>query len=190
MLAGLGELLQRDDSLPATASTSLPCSLKTGAGSFPDQITLELRQCPKQMEDQAAAGCRSVDVFGDGSEADAFGLQFRDDLDEVLHRSAETVELPDRERVTSPGITNSFRQTGSIGSDARGLVFEQLLTASLAQCVELQRRILITGGDPCVADRSHEMWFVRFLVEFGQCPTYRRMARFADRICGSRETVL
>lgn len=81
MLACLGELLRRDNSLPATASTSFPGGLETGAGSLPDQITLELRQCPELMKDQATTGCRGVDVFGDGPEAYAFGLQFRDDLD-------------------------------------------------------------------------------------------------------------
>lgn len=80
MLAGLRELLRRDDSLPATAATSLPCGLETGAGSLPDQITLELRQCPKQMKDHAAARCRGVDVFGDRSEPDTFGFQFGDDF--------------------------------------------------------------------------------------------------------------
>ena len=179
MLAGLGELLRRDDSLPATAPTSLPRGLETGASSLPDQITLELRQCAKQMKDQAAARCCGVDVFGDRSEPDAFGLQFGDDLDEVLHRSAETVELPDRERVTSPDIANGFRQSWAIGLRSRCLVLENLFAAGLAQRIELQGGILISGGDPCVANGGHEVG----------CPFSRRMRTVSDlpfhgKVCG------
>lgn len=68
MLARPGEFLRSDDRLATTAPAPFLCGLQTGAGSLPDQIALELRQCPKQMKDQAAARCRGVDVFGDGSE--------------------------------------------------------------------------------------------------------------------------
>lgn len=66
MLAGFGKFLRGYDDLSATASAAFLCGLQTGTCSFPDQIALELCQRTEQVEDQATAGCRGVDVFGDG----------------------------------------------------------------------------------------------------------------------------
>lgn len=170
MLTGFGKFLRGYDDLSATASAALLCGLQTGTCSFPDQIALELRHRPEQVEDQATAGCRGVDVFDDGSEADAFGLQLGDDLDEVLHRPAETVELPDCERVAIADVADRLRQSGPVSLHAGCLILEQPFTTYFAQSVELQGGVLVAGGDPCIADRGHETWFVRSSVEFGHCP--------------------
>ena len=126
-------------------------------GSFPDEISFELGQRLEQVEDQATARCRGVGVFGDGPEADTFGFKLGDNLEQVLHRSAQAVELPDGEGVAVSSIARGFSQPRPIGFHTRCLVFEQLLAARLTQSVELQRRILVAGGDPCVANRGHEV---------------------------------
>jgi hypothetical protein len=164
MLAGFGKFLRGYDDLSATASAAFFCGLQTGTCSFPDQIALELRQRAEQVEDQATAGCRGVDVFGDGSEADAFGLQFGDDLDEVLHRPAEAVELPDCERIAVPNVADRLRQSGPVSFHAGCLILEQPFATCFAQSVELQGGVLLAGGDSCIADRGYETWFVRFAV--------------------------
>ncbi len=156
MLPGLCELLRGYNRLAASAAAPFLCCLESGAGSFPNEIAFELGQRPEQMEDQATAKCRGVDAFGDGPEADAFGLQFGDDLDEVLHRSAQAIEPPDRKRVAVSSIAHGLSQPRPIGFHTRCLVFEHFLAARLAQGIELQRRILVAGGYPCVADRGHE----------------------------------
>jgi hypothetical protein len=136
-------LIWCNDGLTATAPATFLRSLQPCSGPLPDEITLELRQCPKKMEDQATAGGRGVNVFGDGPEADAFALQFGDDLNQMFHRPTETVELPDREGVAVTRITNSLNQAGPIGLHTRCLVLEQLLAARLPQGADLQRSILV-----------------------------------------------
>ena len=64
MLAGFGKFVRGYDDLSATASAAFLCGLQTGTCSFPDQIALELCQRAEQVEDQATAGCRGVDVWG------------------------------------------------------------------------------------------------------------------------------
>lgn len=60
------------------------------------------------MEDQAAARCGGIDVFGEGAEVHASGFQLSDDLYQVLHRWPETVKLPDRKRVAVPRFPESL----------------------------------------------------------------------------------
>lgn len=45
------------DRLPAAATASFLWGLKTGAGSFTDQVALELGQGPEQVEHQAQNPC-------------------------------------------------------------------------------------------------------------------------------------
>ena len=51
------------------------------------------------MEDQAAAGRRRIDSFGQRPMTDAPRFEGRHGVDEVGQRSAETIELPDHENV-------------------------------------------------------------------------------------------
>lgn len=138
--------------MSAATTTALLCRLKPGSGSFPNQISLELRECAEQVEYEAAAGSCRVDVFGDGPEADALGFQFGDDLNQVLHRSAEPVELPHRECVALASIVDGLGQPRAIGFHTGCSVFKELLASGLSQSIELQSGILIGGGDPCVSD--------------------------------------
>ena len=137
MLTGLCKLVRRHDGLAPTTLAAFLCGPQARTGSFPDQIAFELGESPEQMKDQSASGCRRVDILGDGAETNTLGLQLCDDLDQMFHRPTETIELPDRQRVAVPGITNGLSQSWPIGFHARRLVLEQLLAAGFLQGVDL-----------------------------------------------------
>ena len=60
---------------------------------------LELGERAKEVKDQPTTAAVGVDGFGERSEADAALVKVVDDLDQVLQRPREAVELPDHQRV-------------------------------------------------------------------------------------------
>lgn len=66
-----------------------------------NQPTLKLSEGREDVKYQLArwAGCVDEPI-ADGSKADATIAQLLDQLDQVMHRSAESVESPDDKRVT------------------------------------------------------------------------------------------
>jgi hypothetical protein len=52
MLPGFGELVRCYDGLSAATPATFLRSLQPGARPLPDQVALELRQCPDMVEDQ------------------------------------------------------------------------------------------------------------------------------------------
>ncbi len=55
MLASFGKFLRCYDSLTATTPAMFLSGLQPSMRSLPDQVALELRQCPEQVEHEAAA---------------------------------------------------------------------------------------------------------------------------------------
>ena len=72
--------------------------------SFADQVTLELRERPKDMEHELAARCGRINGFGDALKSDPLGLQLGHQFDQVLERSAHPVEPP-----SSTDTSRTFR---------------------------------------------------------------------------------
>ena len=60
-------------------------------GSLLDDVPLEFGKCAENVEDQLTAGGGGVDLFGEGFEADPFGMQSADCLDEMPQRPGEPV---------------------------------------------------------------------------------------------------
>ena len=51
------------------------------------------------MEEKTASGGSSIDAISHALEVDTFRFEIGDQLDKLLHRSAEPIEFPDYQRV-------------------------------------------------------------------------------------------
>jgi hypothetical protein len=104
------------------------------------------------METQfASAGCR-VHAFAQALKADFAGGESIYGFDEMLQGTAEPVQLPNDQRVPVAGVINGFSQASARIDGAAGNITEDLFAPGLLESVLLQVRILIGGGNPCIAD--------------------------------------
>ena len=86
---------------PAAAETS-PCPgcRKARLGPLLNQSSLELRQAREDVEHQLARGCGGVDgAVQEGAEADALAQQPLHQRDQVGHRTSQSVQPPDHQRI-------------------------------------------------------------------------------------------
>ena len=72
--------------------------------------------------------------------------------DEVLERSAESIEAPHDQGVPGAKVGKRVVKARALGGAARG-VFEDPFAASLRERVALEVEGLVVGGDPGVADQ-------------------------------------
>jgi hypothetical protein len=81
--------------------TSAPSAGGGQAGCRPlsGQLALELRERCEKVKGEAPAWRRRVDSFFQGTKRDAALIELGKDADQVLERSAQTVEPPDDQRV-------------------------------------------------------------------------------------------
>jgi hypothetical protein len=70
-----------------------------------DQIALELRESPEDVEDERAASRRGVDALGQ--------------RDQVRHRAAEPVELPNDQRIAAAQVGERLGQASALAREAR-----------------------------------------------------------------------
>jgi hypothetical protein len=98
-----------------------------------------------------------VDSLGQQPKADLALLELGDRLREVLERPAKPVEAPDDECVLSVAqVFEASLELGTLAQGSGGGVGEGLLAAGLFEGVVLHREVLLSGGDPCVADECHQ----------------------------------
>jgi hypothetical protein len=81
---------------------------------------LELGECSKQIEDQAALGRCGIDALRKTLQSDPAGFEFPNGLDQVRQRSTEPVEPPNDHNVALLGDIQQLGQNGSIGRYAAG----------------------------------------------------------------------
>lgn len=125
-------------------------------GAFGHQGVFELRDGAEDLEEHPAHGGGGVDVLVEHHQVDPLGLQLLGQLDQVLQRPAEPVQLGHHELVAGPvGRQQGLVQLGSAGELAGRLVEEDLVAPGRRQRVALGLRMLVAGGDPPVAD-PHE----------------------------------
>ena len=104
------------------------------------------------MEDEFPAGGRGVDLLGEGFEADTFGVEGGDRLDEVPEGAAETVEAPDDEDVAFSELREGLVKSAALGCRAGDGVGEDPLAAGALQSIPLQVEGLFGCRDPGIAD--------------------------------------
>jgi hypothetical protein len=73
-------------------------------GPLPDEITLELSQCPEDVEHELATAGRGIDLLLQRPKANTPLLQLSDGLDQMCEGAAEPVQAPDDEGVTGPQV--------------------------------------------------------------------------------------
>lgn len=113
------------------------------------------------MEDQLAGRRGRVDVLFEGPEAHARLGKMIDRRDEVFQRPAQSVKLPDGDRVTRPGAVPQPGQFGAFGFGPGNFFHVDFLTTRRRQFVGLQREVLVLDGRPLPSRllRSQSAWF-------------------------------
>ncbi len=105
------------------------------------------------MEEEPTRGGTCIDRVGETLELDTLLLELTDQIDQVLDASPKPVQLPDHERVSFAKTFLRLRKARAFCSAAAYLVFKDLLTAGLLKRPNLELKILILCGNPCVADQ-------------------------------------
>ncbi len=130
----------------ADASSFAGCC-DAGARALPDDLAFELRERTEDVEGEPPAAGGGVDVLGQRLESDLAGLELLDDLDQVLEAAAETVQAPDDERVARLQEREALIELRSLLERPGADVAEDASAASGGERVELQREVLLIGGD-------------------------------------------
>lgn len=136
----------------ATISSPSPRGSQPGLSPLADEFPFEFRQSSEHMKDQfASAGCR-VHAFAQALKADFAGGESIYSIDEMLQGTAEPVQLPHDQRVSVAGVIYGFSQASARIDSAAGDIAEDLFAPGLLESVLLQVRVLVGGGNPCIAD--------------------------------------
>ena len=93
-----------------------------------------------------------VDGVGQGNQADAPALQVGHQVEQVLERAAQPVELVDVDRVARAHLQQQLVEFNPGGQRAGGFFLVDELVAGLGQGVELELQVLVAGGDAGVAN--------------------------------------
>ena len=93
-------------------------------------------------------------------------MKLSDEIDQILHASAEPIQLPNDESVTLAKGFLRLGENGSFGAAAGDLIFDNLLTADFCQGFGLQDQVLILGGNTRITDQHVEVPLRRrFFIE-------------------------
>ena len=136
----------------AAISSSCPRGSEPGLSSLTDKFPLKFRQGAEYVEDQFASAGGGVHALAQALKADFAGGESIYGLDEMLQGTAEPVQLPHDQRVSVAGVINGFGQTFAGINGAAGNVAEDFFAPGLLESILLQIRILVGGGNPCIAD--------------------------------------
>src|SRR5690606_20356930 len=134
----LADVRLRHRQLATTPTTAGTGSGQAGDGPLPDQAVLELGQGTENVEHQSAASTGGVDGLGQGAEPDATLLQVIDDLDQILQRAGQAVELPYHQCVALAHGPQACDQLRAFPGGTGSLFVEDLLAAGGDQRIRLE----------------------------------------------------
>jgi len=155
----------------ATAAAVAGASgFEPGQRAFADQLALELGERSEDVKREPPRRSRRVDALSQASEADSALLEPRDRFDQVPQRAAETIELPDDERVALAEMVEAVVELRADVQRPGGGVFEVSLAPGPVKRIELQREILLAGRGARVTDQPHR----RIVSETSGEPSARR----------------
>jgi hypothetical protein len=94
---------------------------------------------------------------GMGLKADLPVIQLSDAFNEVFEGAAEAIQLPDNESIPSPDIGERFSEAFPLSFCAGGGIGEDLRTPCLKECITLEVKCLVSGGDAGVTDKHRSL---------------------------------
>jgi len=147
------QLRRAQHSGPPAEAAAFPRRGQPGEGALLDEFPFEAGQRSEHMEHQPPAGGGGVDVLLHRFEAHSPGLQFTDGLDQVRQRPTQPVQPPHHQRVPRPQLIEQRHPLRAVGSSSAGGVRPDPLTSRGPQRVLLQRRGLLSGGHPRIAQK-------------------------------------
>ena len=104
------------------------------------------------MKDQFPTARGRVHAFSQALKTNLAPRKRIDRFDQMLERTTEAVQFPDHQCVSIPCVFDGLRQTLTGIDGTAGDIVKDLFAAGLLKSVFLQVRILVGGGNPCIAD--------------------------------------
>ena len=125
---------------------------QSGTGALDGQLTFHLGKAGHDVEEEAPGRRAGVDGVGEAPELDALLVQLADQIDKLLDRAAQPVELPDDQGVALTQHFERFAQARTVCPCAAHLILEDLLASGLGQGFTLQLKVLILRGNARITD--------------------------------------
>ena len=155
-LPGRGDLLGGKAVFPATVAAAGRGVGQAVAGALDDEVPLELRDAGEHPEDEPPSGDSGVDALVEDHGIYALGLQFVEDVDQVLGAAPDPVEADGHECVACLQPVEAAVPLGTGGlRPALPVVLEDPRASGLAQPLRLDLRVLVQGADSAVSDPGH-----------------------------------
>src|SRR5574337_799276 len=139
--------------LATALAAELAGDFQPGSGAFDGQLALHFGEAGHDVEEEAAGRRAGVDGVGEAPELDTVLVQIADQIDQLLDRPAQPVELPDDQGVALAHHFEGLGQTGTVCPRATYLVLEDLLASGLGQRFALKFQVLILRRDARIADQ-------------------------------------
>src|SRR3546814_6968251 len=111
------------------------------------QLALHFGKARHDVEEEPPGWCAGVDGVGEAPELDTVLVQIADQIDQLLDRPAQPVELPDDQSIAFAQHFERLGQARPVCPRATHLVLEDLFTSGLAQGFALQLQVLILRRD-------------------------------------------
>src|SRR5215211_8491995 len=143
-------LVERPWSPPV--STPRPGRLESCHRPLTDDLTLEFRQGPEDVEDETAAGRGRVQTLLQAAEAHAPALQLPHQIDELPQRPTQPVEPRHHQDVPLAAVVERLPQGAPLRLPAGDLFLEDLLATVRQECVALGLQPLVFPRHPGVPD--------------------------------------
>ena len=89
--------------LAAAFAAELLGDFQPGAGALDGQLALHFGKARHDVEEEPPGWCAGVDGVGEAPELDTVLVQIADQIDQLLDRPAQPVELPDDQSIAKPG---------------------------------------------------------------------------------------
>jgi hypothetical protein len=121
--------------------------------AFADEVAFELGQGGKHVEDELAARSGGIDRLLKAAEPNTAVGQAGDGVDQVAQRPAEPVQFPDDQGVAGAELVQDLLEDRAVGGGAAGGLSEHSVAAGRSEGVDLELRVLVSGGDAGIAEQ-------------------------------------
>jgi hypothetical protein len=118
---------------------------QSSLSALTDEVALELRQRPEQMEDKATATGRGVDLLLQAAQTNANSLQPLDQSDQILEGPTQPVHPPDNYGVACAQNLHQGNKANALGLGSTCGVFKHTFATGLLQRIPLQVQVLVVG---------------------------------------------